>query len=73
MPIEIDGLSTRQQKIADLMWSMDTQEEVYSFIESLNDDLQRDAILVLKMILFATLDTVMETDLAKAELERFML
>lgn len=71
--IEIDGLNLEQRCIADMIWNMDTQEDVYEFINSLEGNQQRDAVTVLKMIMWATLDQVMETDLAMEELERFML
>lgn len=71
--IEIEGLNLEQRCIADMIWNMETQEDVYEFINSLEGNQQRDAVTVLKMIMWATLDQVMETDLALEELERFML
>lgn len=69
--MEIYGLNDRQRKIADLLWSMNTTEEVRKFINGLSGDVTRDAQVVLAMMIAAVLDDV--TDITEAEqvLERF--
>jgi hypothetical protein len=71
--IKIDGLTLEQRCIADMMWNMETQEEVHEFIQCLDGEQQRDAVTVLKMIMWAMLDDVMDTDLAQEQLQQFML
>jgi hypothetical protein len=73
MDISIEGLTIRQRVIADVLWSMDTPEEVSSFIDSLSGDTQREARVVMTMMTWAMLDTVNDTNLAVPILEKYRL
>lgn len=55
--MEIKGLSRRQKQMLDIMWSLDTKEELYSWIDSLKTQKeQRMAHVLLKMILLEGVD-----------------
>ncbi len=71
MGISIEGLSQRQRIIADVLWSMDTPEQVASFIDSLSGNTQREARVVMTMMTWAMLDTVNDTNLAEQVLRKY--
>jgi hypothetical protein len=71
--IEIEGLSARQRAFCDVLWNMETQDEVDRFINCLPPQQRAECQTVLQLIVAATFDQVMDTDLAAAELNRFML
>jgi hypothetical protein len=69
--ITIDGLSARQRAFCDVLWNMDSQREVDSFIESLPAGQQQECQTVLQLLIAATLDQVMECDEAAEYLKQF--
>ena len=69
--MEIYGLNERQRKIADLLWAMDTKDEVRKFINGMPDEFKRDAELVLDMMILAVIDEVTDTREAEEVLEKF--
>jgi hypothetical protein len=73
LTLEIDGFNIRQRVIADILWAMDTPEQVSSFIESLAPDAAREAHVVMTMMTWAMLDTVDDTNLAVPILEKYKL
>lgn len=73
MTIQIDGLTPRQKTLADIMWSMNDQHEVATFINSLPADQAREARTVMNLMIWAMLDTINDTDLAEAALENYRL
>lgn len=73
MTIQVEGLTQRQRIIADVLWAMDTPEQVSSFIASLPQPTQSEAQTVMSLMIWAMLDSVMDTDLAQRELARFGL
>ena len=60
--ITIEGLNKRQRAIADVLWMMNGQEAVMSFIKSLEPDTQRDALTVLDMMVAAVMDEIDTVD-----------
>lgn len=62
MALEVEGLSRQQRLLADLIWEMETQEEVKNFITSLRGQQRRDAETVLSMIVWAMYDTIDDVD-----------
>jgi hypothetical protein len=73
MTIQIDGLTQRQRIIADVLWAMDSQQAVESFLDSLSEDTQREARSVMHLMIWAMLDTVNETTLAALYLQKYRL
>ena len=54
--IEIHGLSQRQREIADMIWNLDTTEEVVEWFDSLDNDTLFEAYVVHQMICLAFID-----------------
>ena len=54
--IKIDGLTRQQVAMLDIIWSMDTQEEIEEFIAGLDEDEQFEYQVLSKMIIFAMID-----------------
>jgi hypothetical protein len=73
MTIKIDGFSKKQSAIADIIWSCDSKEQVLALIDSLPRKDRIEAYVVMQMIIQATIDEHMETDLAQQVLARFRL
>lgn len=53
---EIQGFSPLQREIADRIWSMDTQEEIQQYVQSMPKNLRTHAWIVMNMIIAAELD-----------------
>lgn len=49
--MEINGLSKRQKQMLDIMWSLDSKEELYAWIDSLKTERERRMAHVLLMML----------------------
>ena len=73
MTIKIDGFSKKQSALADIIWSCDSKEQVLALIDSLPRKDRIEAYVVMQMIIQATIDEHMETDLAQQVLARFRL
>jgi hypothetical protein len=56
--ITIRGFTPTQRDLADQLWNMDTEQEARAFVASLPEDLQREAWVVISMIMAHELDTV---------------
>lgn len=54
--IEIHGLSAKQQEIADMIWNLDTTEEIVEWFNTLDNDTLFEAYVVHQMIVLAFLD-----------------
>jgi len=54
--ITIEGLTKKQRAILDIMWSMDTKEQVQSFIQSLTLQDQVDATSLMEMLIHDSLE-----------------
>ena len=71
--ITLHGLTERQQLIADILWTCDTQQQVVQLIISLPESDRRDATTVAELMVWAVFDEVESTALANQYLERFQL
>lgn len=56
--ISIPGLSPRQCQLADIIWALQTQDEVDAFIDTLPPSMARDARTIVELICLAYLDQV---------------
>jgi hypothetical protein len=56
--IVINGLTLRQKKMLDMMWSLDTKEEYFEWYSKLSKPMQHQAEILMKMIILAELDEV---------------
>jgi hypothetical protein len=71
--IEIDGLNYHQRILADILWNLQTFDQIQSFLETLDDDERQEANTVMTMMTLAVFDQEMGTAMANAQLKRFML
>ena len=58
----VQGFSPLQRDLADRIWSMDTQDQVQQFINTLPRSLKREAWVVMNMIIWSELDQVQDVD-----------
>lgn len=66
--ITIEGLTNKQRLLADIIWSLDTQEQVCSFIATLPARDRREAQLVTQLMILAFIDEVDSIDPETVEL-----
>lgn len=71
--MQIEGLNKTQRALADIMWGMDSKEQVTAFITSLRGQQQRDAQTVLELMLWAIWDECENTQEANQVIEQFRL
>ena len=73
MTLHIDGLTKRQRAFADIMWSMDSEDDVAAFVRSLPVDQSREAATVMYLMVWAMLDQITDTHVSSAYLTKFTL
>lgn len=66
--ITIEGLTNKQRLLADIIWSLDTQEQVRSFISTLPARDRLEAQLVTQLMILAFIDEVDSIDPETVEL-----
>lgn len=71
--VTIEGLSLRQRELADIIWSMDSQESCQRFILSLPDDMRRDAETIVELIILAICDECQDVTEAQHLLKPYRL
>jgi len=71
--IEIQGLNKKQRLLADIIWQLDSQEQVQTFIASLPTKDRKDAQTVTQMMVLAFFDEVEDTQEAKRVIDKFKL
>jgi hypothetical protein len=71
--LQIDGLTKRQKALADILWGLDSPDDVNNFILALPLDQQREARTVMNLMIWAMLDQVNDTNLAAPILEKYKL
>jgi hypothetical protein len=54
--ITIEGLTKKQRAILDIMWSMDTKEQVESFVQSLPHSDRCDATSLMEILIHDSLE-----------------
>ena len=60
--IQIEGLTKKQRMLADIIWSLDTQDQVQAFIKSLPEKDRMQAVVVTQMMILAFIDEVDTVD-----------
>lgn len=58
--IEISGLTERQVKLLNVMWSIESSEELEDWLISLDDELRQECTTLGKLIIYATVDKTVE-------------
>jgi hypothetical protein len=71
--IKIEGLNKKQRLLADIIWALDSQEQVQTFIASLPPKDRRQAQTVTEMMILAFLDEVEDTQEAQRVIDQFRL
>ena len=72
--IKIHGVSKRQKRMLNIMWNLDSEEDYFEWYNSLDENLQKEAELLQRMIIMAELDNeVSDTTDAKELLKKFAL
>jgi uncharacterized protein YukE len=72
--IKIHGVSKRQKRMLNIMWNLDSEEDYFEWYNSLDDNLQKEAELLQRLIIMAELDNeVRDTTDAKELLKKFAL
>jgi hypothetical protein len=68
--IEIQGLSTKQMALADIMWAISSKEGVDAFIATLPKAERRECELVKEMLVLAFLDDIVNTQEADMVIDK---
>ena len=72
--IKIHGVSKRQKRMLNIMWNLDSEEDYFEWYNSLDEELQKEAELLQRLIIVAELDNeVRDTSDAKELLKKFAL
>jgi hypothetical protein len=71
--IQIEGLTTKQRMLADIIWSFNDKEAVTKFIKTLPLKDRQDAQTIVEMMIIAFLDEVDNTDEAQSILKEYTL
>jgi uncharacterized protein YukE len=72
--VKIYGVSKRQKRMLNIMWNLDSEEDYFEWYNSLDDNLQKEAELLQRLIIMAELDNeVLDTTDAKELLKKFAL
>ena len=72
--VTIHGVSKRQKRMLNIMWNLDSEEDYFEWYNSLDENLQKEAELLQRLIIMAELDNeVCDTSGAKELLKKFAL
>lgn len=72
--VTIHGVTKRQKRMLNIMWNLDSEEDYFDWYNSLDEELQKEAELLQRMIIMAELDNeVRDTTDAKELLKKFAL
>lgn len=72
--IKIHGVSKRQKRMLNIMWNLDSEEDYFEWYNSLDENLQKEAELLQRLVIMAELDNeVRDTTDAKELLKKFAL
>ncbi len=71
--IKIEGLTTEQYDMLEIMWSIDSPQEMTEWMDTLDTDEIRMVMTLKDVLLAHCLDAVDETTIAKNYLKKFQL
>ena len=72
--ITINGVSKRQKRMLNIMWNLDSEEDYFEWYNSLDENLQKEAELLQRLVIMAELDNeVRDTTDARDLLKKFAL
>ena len=67
MKIRIEGLTTRQTEMLDMLWSMDTTDEVIEWLATLSESEFKMAVTLQEMIIGSLMEQKAEEDVSLAQ------
>lgn len=71
--MQIENLNKTQRALADIMWGMDSKDQVTAFIASLRGKQRQEAETVLELMLWAIWDECEDTQDACRVIDQFRL
>lgn len=71
--ITIEGFTRKQKMLADIIWALDTQDQVRNFIASLPPKDRNEAQVVCEMMILAFIDECEDTQDAQRVIDQFRL
>lgn len=71
--VTLTGLNPKQKALCEIMWSMDSKDQVESFIATLPKADARTAQSLLELIILEFTDSVESVDEANKELDKYRL
>jgi molybdenum cofactor biosynthesis enzyme len=60
--VQIQGLNSRQRKIADVLWMMQDRTQVEAFVRALDPTMRREAETVVELMMLAIWDEIESID-----------
>jgi hypothetical protein len=70
--VTIHGVTKRQKRMLNIMWKLDSEEDYFEWYNSLDEELQKEAELLQRLIIMAELDNEkMDCTEAKEYLSKF--
>jgi uncharacterized protein YukE len=73
MSITIQGVTKRQKRMLNIMWNLESEDDYFEWYHSLDEELQREAELLQRLVIMAELDNeVRDTTEAKKLIEGIM-
>jgi hypothetical protein len=54
--VKIEGLNKHQRALCDIIWSIDTQEELLSWVRTLNKDKALEVYVLMQLMMLAYID-----------------
>lgn len=75
--MRIEGVTRRQKELLDIMWTIESRTDLDAWLDTLSIKDQRDAVLLLHLLMLEMIDQDLEEDQSYREsneiLQRFML
>ena len=71
--IKIDGLSSKQQALCEILWGLGEYNAVQAFVSALPQAERRECETLIQMMIMSFVDEITEVDQAQSVLKRFTL
>ena len=71
--IKIEGLTTEQCDMLDIMWDLRSSDDLGDWLDSLSDEELKQAMTLKELLIAHCIDEIDEIDVAKSYLKKFRL
>lgn len=71
--IKIEGLTPNQIDLLDIMWNIESPDDLYEWMNTLEDDDFKEVVTLKELLLSHCFDEIDETKIAKDYLKKFRL